>query len=88
MRDEVRGACELLGIDPLNIANEGKLLAICAAEDAEKLLAVMRAHPLGKSAAIIGETLEDPNAFVQMRTSFGGMRMVDWLSGDPLPRIC
>jgi hydrogenase expression/formation protein HypE len=84
----VEAACELLGLDPLNIANEGKLIAICAAEDADKLLAAMRAHPLGRQAALIGQVVADANAFVQMKTKFGGRRMVDWLSGEQLPRIC
>jgi hydrogenase expression/formation protein HypE len=88
VRPEVEAACELLGLDPLNIANEGKLIAICAAEDADRLLAAMRAHPLGVQAAVIGQVVADPNAFVQMKTQFGGRRMVDWLSGEQLPRIC
>jgi hydrogenase expression/formation protein HypE len=85
---EVSAACELLGLDPLYVANEGKLVAICAAPDAERLLATMRAHPLGGSAALIGEVVEDARHFVQMRTAFGGQRIVDWLTGEPLPRIC
>ncbi|KPK06623.1 MAG: hydrogenase expression/formation protein HypE [Betaproteobacteria bacterium SG8_39] len=85
---EVSAACELLGLDPLYVANEGKLVAICAAGDAERLLAAMRAHPLGGSAAQIGEVVEDARRFVQMRTAFGGQRVVDWLTGEPLPRIC
>ncbi len=84
----VRGACELLGLDPLYVANEGKLVAFCAADDGPRLLAAMRAHPLGASAAIIGEVIADAERFVQMETSFGGRRIVDWLAGDPLPRIC
>jgi len=88
VKPEVEAACELLGLDPLNIANEGKLIAVCAAEDAAHLLAVMRAHPLGQDAALIGKVVEDDNAFVQMKTRFGGRRMVDWLSGEQLPRIC
>ena len=88
VKPEVDAACELLGLDPLNIANEGKLIAVCAAEDADKLLAAMRAHPLGRDAAVIGKVVADANAFVQMKTAFGGRRMVDWLSGEQLPRIC
>ena len=84
----VTAACELLGLDPLYVANEGKLVCICAAEDAETLLEVMRAHPLGRQAAVIGEVIEDPHGFVQMETSFGGSRVVDWLAGEQLPRIC
>lgn len=84
----VEAACEFLGLDPLYVANEGKLIAICAAEDADRLLAVMRAHPLGECAAVIGEVLEDAHGFVQMATRLGGRRMVDWLAGEQLPRIC
>jgi hydrogenase expression/formation protein HypE len=84
----VAAACEFLGLDPLYVANEGKLIAICGSADAERLLEAMRAHPLGHNAAIIGEVIEDPHHFVQMRTRFGGKRIVDWLTGDQLPRIC
>lgn len=86
--ETVRAACEFLGLDPLYVANEGKLVAICAPEDAEMLLQVMRTHPLGTNAAIIGEIIEDAHCFVQMQTRFGGNRIVDWLSGEQLPRIC
>ncbi len=88
VRDEVRALCEVLGIDPLYVANEGKLVAYCAARDAERLLEAMRAHPLGRAGAIVGEVTQNKGGFVQVRTSFGGYRIVDWLSGDPLPRIC
>ena len=84
----VEAACEFLGLDPLYVANEGKLVAICAAEDAERLLVVMREHALGKKAAIIGEILADTHGFVQMTTKMGGRRIVDWLTGEQLPRIC
>jgi hydrogenase expression/formation protein HypE len=84
----VQGACELLGLDPLYVANEGKLIAICRAQDAQRLLRVMQAHPLGESSAIIGEVVEDEYGFVQMETRFGGSRIVDWLAGEQLPRIC
>ena len=84
----VRACCEFLGLDPLNVANEGKLVAICPPDDAERLLAAMQAHPLGRNAAIIGSVIEDDHNFVQMDTAFGGRRMVDWLSGEQLPRIC
>lgn len=84
----VRGACELLGLDPLYVANEGKLVVFCRPQDAEALLAAMRAHPLGRHAAIVGQCTDDPNRFVQMQTSFGGNRIVDWLAGEQLPRIC
>ena len=84
----VHAACEILGLDPLYVANEGKLIAVCAPEDAARLLDAMRAHPLGRDAADIGQVIEDPHCFVQMRTRFGGKRIVDWLTGDQLPRIC
>ena len=88
VRAQVEAACELLGLDPLYLANEGKLLALCHPDDVENLLAAMRAHPLGAQARCIGTVTEDPHHFVQMRTAFGGCRMLDWLMGDPLPRIC
>ncbi len=88
VRPEVVAACELLGLDPLNVANEGKLVAIVAPDSAADLLAAMQAHPLGKDAADIGQVVEDDHRFVQMTTSFGGGRIVDWLSGEQLPRIC
>jgi hydrogenase expression/formation protein HypE len=88
VKDEVRAACEFLGLDPLYVANEGKLVAICAPADAPRVLAAMRAHPLGRRAAVIGEVVDDPHHFVQMETSFGGRRVVDWLTGEQLPRIC
>ena len=88
LRGEVDAACEFLGLDPLYVANEGKLVAFCPAAQAEKLLAVMRAHPLGEHSAIIGEVLEDEMGFVTMETGFGGTRIVDWLAGEQLPRIC
>jgi hydrogenase expression/formation protein HypE len=88
VRPQVDAACEFLGLDPMYVANEGKLVAICAPADAERLLEAMRAHPLGRDAAIIGEVIDDPHHFVQMRTRFGGMRNIDWLVGDQLPRIC
>ena len=85
---QVRAACELLGLDPLYVANEGKLVALCASEHADDLLAAMRAHPLGREAARIGIVTADPQHFVQLRTGVGGRRMVDWLAGEQLPRIC
>lgn len=84
----VDAACELLGLDPLYVANEGKLVCICNRRDADRLLEVMRTHPLGRQAAIIGEVVEDERGFVQMQTRLGGNRMVDWLAGEQLPRIC
>lgn len=88
VRGEVQAVCELLGIDPLYVANEGKLVAICPPEEASRLLATMRNHPLGRAAMIIGEVVADQDRFVRMKTRFGGSRVVHWLSGDQLPRIC
>ena len=88
VKDAVRGACELLGLDPLYVANEGKLICICAEADVEALLAVMRGHPLGTGAARIGACDADPHHFVRMQTGMGGTRVVDWLAGEQLPRIC
>jgi hydrogenase expression/formation protein HypE len=88
VRPEVQAACELLGLDPLYVANEGKLVAICPSEVAQDLLGVMRGHPLGREAARIGTVVEDDHRFVQMETRFGGSRIVDWLAGEQLPRIC
>jgi hydrogenase expression/formation protein HypE len=85
---EVRGACEILGLDPLTIANEGKLLAIVAPQKAEQALAAMRSHPVGREAAIIGTVQAEPAGMVFLRTDIGGMRVLDMLVGDPLPRIC
>lgn len=84
----VAAACEFLGLDPLNVANEGKILAVCSQADVPALLSVMRAHPLGAQAARIGEVIADEHHFVQLTTAFGGKRIVDWLAGDQLPRIC
>jgi hydrogenase expression/formation protein HypE len=88
IRPEVAGACELLGLDPLYVANEGKLICICEQGAADTLLAAMRAHPLGRNAALIGHVTADAQHLVQMRTAFGGTRIVDWLAGEQLPRIC
>jgi hydrogenase expression/formation protein HypE len=88
VKPQVAAACELLGLDPLHVANEGKLVAIVAPEGAVALLAAMRADPLGLEAAVIGTVVEDDQCFVQMTTGFGGGRIVDWLSGEQLPRIC
>ncbi len=86
--DEVRGACEILGFDPLYVANEGKMLAIVAREQAEAVLAALRAHPLGAEAAIIGEVTDEHAGKVFLRSRVGGLRVVDMLSGEQLPRIC
>ncbi len=88
VRAEVAAACEFLGLDPLNVANEGKLVAIVAPEFADRLIAAMRAHPLGRRSSVIGRAVDDPHHFVEMRTAFGGGRIVDWLAGEQLPRIC
>ncbi|MCG8508719.1 MAG: hydrogenase expression/formation protein HypE [Rhodospirillales bacterium] len=88
VRQEVHGACELLGLDPMYVANEGKMVVFCAAEDCDAVLAAMQSHPLGREAAVIGEVVEDSRNFVQMETAFGGNRIVDWLAGEQLPRIC
>jgi len=84
----VGGACDLLGIDPLYVANEGKLVAVVGPEDTDAALAALRAHPLGSRATRIGEVRGDPPGIVVLRTAFGGTRIVDMLVGDPLPRIC
>jgi hydrogenase expression/formation protein HypE len=92
VRPEVAGACELLGLDPLHIANEGKLVCICPAQHAEALLAIMRRHPEGRDAAQIGHVgpRAAPNqpGLLTMKTLIGGLRVVDWLAGEQLPRIC
>ncbi|MGM0677522.1 hydrogenase expression/formation protein HypE [Ectothiorhodospira marina] len=88
VRETVRAACEFLGLDPLYSANEGKLVAICPAKEAPALLQAMRGHPQGEEAAIIGQVTRDPQNLVQMQTRLGGQRIIDWLQGDQLPRIC
>ena len=84
----VAGACDLLGIDPLYVANEGKLLAVVAAKEADAAVAALRRHRLGSDATLIGDIRAEPQGIVVLRTSFGGTRIVDMLVGDPLPRIC
>jgi len=88
VRDSVRGACELLGLDPLHIANEGQFLAIVSSEHAEPALEAVRATPGGEEAVMIGEVREQPASAVLVTTLYGGSRLVDMLVGDPLPRIC
>ncbi len=88
VRAEVAAACELLGLDPLYVANEGKLIAIVAPEAADRIIEAMRAHRLGRDAVVIGEVTPDEQCLVQMTTAFGGGRTVDWLTGEQLPRIC
>jgi len=84
----VNGACDLLGIDPLYVANEGKLVAVVPPDESDAALAALRSHPVGAGAARIGEILGEPPGIVVLRTAFGGTRIVDMLVGDPLPRIC
>ncbi len=88
IRPDVQAACELLGLDPLYVANEGRLICICHAGDADRVMGVMRAHPLGGQTAQIGHVVEDTDCMVTMQTGFGGARVVDWLPGEQLPRIC
>ncbi len=85
---EVRGACEMLGLDPLYVANEGKLIAVVDKDDAERIVEKMKANPLGREAAIIGDVTSDHPGMVIMKTKIGGMRVVDMLTGEQLPRIC
>jgi hydrogenase expression/formation protein HypE len=86
--EEVKGACEILGLDPLYVANEGKLLAIVAARDVDPVLNALRTHSLGKDAAVIGVVTDEHSGMVMMKTRVGGTRVVDMLSGEQLPRIC
>jgi hydrogenase expression/formation protein HypE len=88
LKGQVAAACELLGLDPLYMANEGKLVAICPAEETAALLAAMHQHPLGVGAVRIGKVVADTQQRLVMQTRLGGNRLVDWLSADPLPRIC
>lgn len=88
VRSDVAGACEMLGIDPLYVANEGKFLAVVGPAEAEDALAALRSHPAGQDAQDIGHIADEPAATVVVRTGFGGTRIVDMLVGDPLPRIC
>jgi hydrogenase expression/formation protein HypE len=88
VRPEVRGACELLGIDPLYVACEGRIVAIVAPGAADAAVEALRAHPLGAGAMVVGRIAEDPPGLVLLKTGFGGTRIIDLLVGDPLPRIC
>lgn len=88
IRREVRGACEMLGLDPLYVANEGKLIAVAAPDDADRLLEVMKSHPLGRNAALIGEVVADHPGMVTLHSVVGGERVVTMLAGEQLPRIC
>jgi hydrogenase expression/formation protein HypE len=88
IRREVQAACELLGLDPLYVANEGKLIAVVPPEDADRLLEAMRAHPLGRNAAIIGQVVAEHPGLVTLKSKIGGQRVVSMLAAEQLPRIC
>jgi hydrogenase expression/formation protein HypE len=88
LKPEVRGACEMLGLDPLYVANEGKVMVVVPPEHAERALAVMRAHPQGKDAAVVGTLVEEHPRVVTLRSLVGGQRRVAMLNGEQLPRIC
>ena len=88
VKEEVRGACELLGLDPFILANEGKLIAIVAPGAADKILERMKVHPLGRGAVQIGEVRDEPAAKVILKTTIGSTRILDMMVGEPLPRIC
>jgi hydrogenase expression/formation protein HypE len=88
VRPEVEAYCEILGLDPLYLANEGKLVAICDPNCTDKIVSAMRAHPLGRDAAIIGEVSADSDCYIELETQYGGKRLIDWRYSDPLPRIC
>ena len=85
---EVQGACDLLGLDPLTIANEGKVVVVCRGADAERVLQALHAQPLGKNACVIGEVIERPKGMALLRTAIGGERIIDMPTGEDLPRIC
>jgi len=88
VREEVKGVCEILGLDPLYLANEGKLVVVVGGENAETVLSAMKSHPVGKDACVIGEVISSPPGVVLLRTAFGTERIVDMLVGEQLPRIC
>jgi hydrogenase expression/formation protein HypE len=88
VREEVHGACEILGLDPLYVANEGELIAIVAPDVAEAIVAQMQTNSNGRRACVIGEVKSEPKGIVSMFTGFGGTRIVDMLTGEQLPRIC
>ena len=88
LTEEVRGACEILGFDPLYVANEGKLIAFVAQGDTDRVLETMRDHPLGRDSVVIGRVVNDHPGVVIMKSRIGGSRVVDMLSGEQLPRIC
>jgi len=86
--EQVKGACEILGLDPLYIANEGKILVFVPAEESDRVLEAMRSHPKGKNSCIIGAVSDKSRGLVRMKTSIGSTRIVDMISGEQLPRIC
>ena len=88
IREEVKGVCEILGLDPLYLANEGKLVVVVGRENAETVLSAMKSHPAGKDACMIGEVIPSPSGVVLLKTAFGTERILDMLVGDQLPRIC
>jgi hydrogenase expression/formation protein HypE len=88
LREPVRAACEILGLDPLYVANEGKLLAVVGADEADALVRVMRQHPLGRDAAVVGDIVSGHAGTVVLRSVAGGSRVVPMLAGEQLPRIC
>jgi hydrogenase expression/formation protein HypE len=88
LKDEVAGACELLGFDPLYLANEGKLLAFVSSDSCDAVLEAVKSDPYGREAAVIGEVVDDHPAKVFLKTRIGGKRIVDMLAGEQLPRIC
>jgi len=86
--EEVKGACEILGLDPLYVANEGKIIIILPASEGNKVLEVMHRHPLGRDASIIGNLIDEHPGIVRMTTTIGSSRIIDMLTGEQLPRIC
>jgi hydrogenase expression/formation protein HypE len=88
IREEVKGVCEILGLDPLYLANEGKLVVVVRSENAETVLSAMKSHPFGKNACVIGEVFSSPPGVVSLKTAFGAERILDMLVGEQLPRIC
>jgi hydrogenase expression/formation protein HypE len=88
VRDGVNAVCEILGLDPLYVANEGKMLVFSPPDEVDRLLSIFRQHPYGKEAAVVGEVVQEPIGKVYLQTTIGGQRMIDMLSGEQLPRIC
>jgi hydrogenase expression/formation protein HypE len=88
LRNEVRAACEMLGLDPLYVANEGKLIAVVTPDDAQRVLEALRSHPLGRAATVIGRVVAEHPGLVTLRSLVGGTRVVSMLAGEQLPRIC